>query len=69
MVRSYDNIHENYGPQGAYFIGLASADGKQIIDYWMTQPMFNFVKFGTKLSLKAIYSVEKKIDTLTANKF
>jgi hypothetical protein len=57
MVRSYDSIHENYGPQNAHFIGLASEDGNEIVDYWMTQMHFNFVKFKGKLSLKAIYAI------------
>ena len=69
MVASYESIHEHYGPENGYFIGLASIDGLQIVDYWMTQPMFNFVKFNHRLALKAIYSLEKKIDTLTTNQF
>lgn len=70
MVASYQKIHQQYGPQNAYFIGLASNEGLQIVDYWMTQMAFNFVKFhNNKLALKALYSVEKKIDTLTINQF
>lgn len=69
MVASYENIHENYGPENAYFIGLASSEGYEIVDYWMTQQGFNFVKFGQKLALKALYSMERKIDVLTTNQF
>lgn len=69
MVGSYESIHKNYGPQNAYFIGLASEDGNEIIDYWMTQMHFNFLRFKNKICLKAIYAIEKKIDVLTANQF
>ncbi len=69
MVRSYESIHENYGPQNAHFVGLASEDGNEIIDYWMTQPQFNFVKFKSRVALKAIYAIERRIDVLTANQF
>lgn len=67
MVASYQNIHEQYGPSHAHFIGLATCDGHEIIDYWLTQPSFNFVKFHNKLVLKALYSIEKKIDNFTTN--
>lgn len=69
MVASYESIHENYGPENGFFIGLASMDGYEIVDYWMTQLGFNFGRFGSKLALKALYSMEKKIDTLTINQF
>jgi hypothetical protein len=57
MVRSYDSIHETYGPQHSHFIGLASEDGNEIIDYWMTQMQFNFVSFKPKLCLRALYAL------------
>lgn len=67
MVASYENIHQQYGPSNNYFIGLASREGHEIIDYWLTQPHFNFVKFQNKLVLYALYSNEKKIDYFTTN--
>ena len=69
MVRSYESIHENYGPHNAHFIGLASDDDNEVIDYWMTQSHYNFIKFKSKLCLKAIYAIDKKIDTLSTNNF
>jgi serine/threonine protein kinase len=35
----------------------------------MTQMHFNFIKFKGKLTLKAIYAIDKKIDILTVNQF
>lgn len=67
MVASYENIHQQYGPSNAYFIGLATCEGYQIIDYWLTQSNFNFTKFHNKLVLKALYSIEKKIEHFTTN--
>jgi|JI10StandDraft_1071094.scaffolds.fasta_scaffold2690032_1 hypothetical protein len=69
MVASYESIHDHYGPENAIFIGLASLEGLEIVDYWMTQPTFNFVRFHSKLALKAIYAMERKIDVLTTNQF
>lgn len=58
MVASYESIHENYGPQGAHFIGLASVDNNVIVDYWVTQHSFNFLRFNkSRLFLKALYSI------------
>ena len=67
VVRSYEEIHQEYGPLHCHFIGLASMSKNPIIDYLLTQPTANFLKFKKKLELKALYSPERKIDKLCAN--
>lgn len=69
MVRSYEKIHQQYGPNNAFFLGLASSEDNEIIDYWMTQPQFTFSKFKTKIALKAIYTIDSKVDRISVNHF
>lgn len=69
MVRSYEKIHQEYGPQHSFFLGLASADQNEIVDFWLTQPHFTFAKFKSKLLLKAIYTIEKQVDKISVNHF
>lgn len=41
-----------------------------IVDYWVTQLGFNFVRFKkSKINLRAIYSFQKRVDRLTVNNF
>ena len=69
IVQSYDKIHAVYGPENAYFIGLASTKSNYVIDYLLTKHQTNFLSFGKRIDLKALYSIEKKIDKLSINNF
>lgn len=69
MVRSYDKIHEQYGPENGYFIGLASYGKKPIVDYLLTQHQQTFIHFEKELQLKALYTMERKVEALNINQF
>ena len=51
IVKGYDVLHQEYGPQGMPFIGLGSshAHAHPLIDYWLTQHQLDFTSFRRKL--------------------
>ena len=40
-----------------------------MIDYWLMNHNFNFVRFRNKLSMKALYSNMEKTDKISINQF
>lgn len=56
IVRGYDALHNEYGPQGMPFMGLASAHIHPFVDYWLTQHSLDFTRFKRKLELRCLYA-------------
>jgi len=56
IVQGYEALHNEYGPHGTTFLGLASAVMNPLLDYWLTQPQLDFIKFKKKLELRSLYS-------------
>lgn len=69
IIKSYEKIHKQYGPIDSEFIGLASLDGNYMVDYWLTNHHYNFIKFRNRLSMKALYSNHEKTDRISVNQF
>lgn len=57
IVRGYDALHDEYGPQGQHFMGLAALHTNALLDYWLSQSAFDFMRFRKRLEVKSIYSI------------
>lgn len=55
IVKGYDALHMEYGPQGQTFIGLGAYHTNAFLDYWLCHNHFDFMRFRKRLELKAIY--------------
>ena len=62
-------IHESYGPENSHFIGFGSYENKEIVDYILSQHHLNFTYFKKKLAMKALYTIEKKVNEISINNF
>lgn len=49
IVRGYDALHAEYGPQGMPFMGLGSTHTYPLLDFWLTQNHLDFTRFRRKL--------------------
>lgn len=49
VVRGYEALHDEYGPQGSHFLGLAAQHTHPILDYWLCQPQLDFMQFHKRL--------------------
>ena len=49
IVRGYEALHQEYGPQGHLFIGLGSFNFNPFLDYWLAQGTLDFMKFKKRL--------------------
>lgn len=49
IVRGYEALHQDYGPQGQNFVGLGSVNCNPFVDYWLTQGSQDFMRFKKKL--------------------
>ena len=56
VVRGYEALHNDYGPQGMPFLGLASLHTHPLLDYWLTQPALDFTSFKRRLELRCLYA-------------
>ncbi len=49
IVRGYEALHNEHGPQGMPFMGLASQHPHPLLDYWLLQHHLDFTRFRKKL--------------------
>jgi len=49
IVKGYDALHQEYGPQGQPFIGLAAYHTNAFLDYWLCNHNFDFMRFRKRL--------------------
>lgn len=68
IVRAYD-FHNDYGPQGMPFVGLASSHTHPLLDYWLTQPSLDFTRFKRRLELRCLYGCERRAEKLSSGEF
>lgn len=69
IVEGYEKVHKEYGPIGSAFLGLATIDGNEVIDYWLSLHDRNLTRFQSPLRLRAIYGVPTLPNRLTTNHF
>ena len=49
IVRGYEALHQEYGPQGQQFIGLGALNFNPFLDYWLAQGALDFMRFKKRL--------------------
>jgi hypothetical protein len=49
IVKGYEALHQEYGPQGQSFLGLGSPNCNPFLDYWLTQGTLDFMRFRRKI--------------------
>jgi hypothetical protein len=49
IVRGYEALHQEYGPQGHSFLGLGSLNCNPFLDFWLTQSSQDFMRFRRKV--------------------
>lgn len=69
IVEGYEKVHKEYGPLGSPFLGLATVDGNEVIDYWLSLHERSLSRFHSPLRLKAIYGTLNLPNRLTTNHF
>lgn len=64
IVKGYEALHQDYGPQGQPFLGLGASNCNPFLDYWLTQGNLDFMRFRKKLEVKALYACERRSEKL-----
>jgi hypothetical protein len=65
VVRGYEALHEEYAPQGMHFMGLGAQHPHPLLDYWLSQPQLDFLRFRSKLQLKCLYTSDRRSSQLS----
>jgi hypothetical protein len=68
-MRGYEALHQEYGPQGQSFLGLASVHTQPMLDYWLAQPHLDFTPYRKRLELRSLYGQERRADRVSTTEF